>query len=153
MRLVDHIQDRRSIRSSRSSEATTEDIEAALACIPADDRDTWLRTAMSIKSEIGDSGFGLWNKWSQSSGNYNVRSARSVWKSITANGGITIATLFHEAQQHGFKRSNRDSIAPPRTVKSVQPSTQQAQHETLSQVATELWRACKSLSGIAVEYL
>ena len=73
-------------------------IREALHCIPADDRDTWLRMGMAVKSELADEGFALWDEWSQSASNYNERDARDVWKSIKPGGGITIGTLFHEAQ-------------------------------------------------------
>jgi putative DNA primase/helicase len=57
-------------------------IREALGFIPADDRDTWVKMGMAIKSEVGDAGFDLWDGWSQQADTYNSRDARDVWKSI-----------------------------------------------------------------------
>ena len=78
-------------------------IREALSYISADDRDTWLRVGMAVKSEIDDGGFDLWDEWSQKGDSYNAKDARTVWKSITPNGGVTIATLYHEAKAHGWR--------------------------------------------------
>ena len=61
-------------------------IREALNFIPADDRDLWLRIGMAIKSELGETGFELWDAWSQQAACYNSRDARDVWKSIRADG-------------------------------------------------------------------
>jgi len=75
----------------------------ALSFIPADDRDTWLKMAMALKSELGDQGFDLWDTWSKQSDRYNERDARDVWRSCKANGGVTAGTLFHEAKARGWR--------------------------------------------------
>ena len=66
-----------------------EDIERirdALHSIPASDRDMWLRMGMGIKAELGEGGFDMWDQWSQQDESYDPAAARSVWKSIKANG-------------------------------------------------------------------
>ena len=80
----------------------TDRIESALAFIPANDRGTWLNMAMAIKTEMGDSGFSIWDDWSQSASNYNAQAARAVWKSCKGT-GVTLGTLFHEAKQSGWR--------------------------------------------------
>ena len=50
---------------------------------------------MAVKSELGDSGFDLWDRWSSYEDSYNEASAKAVWKSISPTGAITIGTLFH----------------------------------------------------------
>ena len=80
------------------------EIESALAHIPADERDVWVSMAMAIKSHEGDAGFDVWDQWSQTAHNYNAKAARAVWKSCRG-AGITIATLFKEAQSCGWKRT------------------------------------------------
>ncbi|MBD1399435.1 DUF3987 domain-containing protein [Pelovirga terrestris] len=77
-------------------------IQAALAVIPSDDRDTWLQIGMAINSELGEEGFHLWDSWSRSASSYNENDARASWKSFTPGGGINISTLFHYAQQNGW---------------------------------------------------
>src|SRR6188768_1815057 len=83
-------------------------IRGALNFIPADERDLWLRIGMAIKSELGESGFDLWDSWSQQASSYNSRDARDVWKSIRADGPITIGTLFHEAKARGWRDAGLD---------------------------------------------
>ena len=77
-------------------------IETALGYIPADDRDLWLRIGMAIKSALGEAGFALWDDWSRSSERYREADARTVWRSIDADGGVTIGTLFFEAAKYGY---------------------------------------------------
>ena len=79
-----------------------ERIEAALTFIPPDDRETWVRLGMSVKSELGEPGREIWDQWSQTAESYNAADALAVWRSIKPAGGITIATLFHEAKAHGW---------------------------------------------------
>ncbi len=77
-------------------------IREAVNFVPPDDRDTWLRMGMAIKSEVGDSGFEVWDAWSQQADAYDSHDARDVWKSIRANGKVTAGTLFHEAKAGGW---------------------------------------------------
>jgi putative DNA primase/helicase len=79
-----------------------ENVRAALSYVPPSDRDTWVRVGMAIKDEFGDDGFELWDSWSQADESYRSSDARSVWRSIHPGGGITVATLFHEAKQRGW---------------------------------------------------
>ena len=58
---------------------------------------------MAVKHETGDSGFGIWNSWSQGSDAYNAGDARDVWKSIKADGGVSGGTLFREAKANGWR--------------------------------------------------
>lgn len=78
-------------------------VPAALSYIPAHDRDVWVRMAMAIKSELGETGYVIWEQWSQSADNFNAKAAKAVWKGIKAGGKVTIASLFHEAMQRGYK--------------------------------------------------
>jgi putative DNA primase/helicase len=78
-------------------------IREALQFIDASDRETWLRMGMAIKSELNGEGFDLWDAWSQQADSYNAKDARDVWKSIRADGGVTIGTLFYEARANGWR--------------------------------------------------
>ncbi|NKN34102.1 DUF927 domain-containing protein [Marichromatium bheemlicum] len=91
--------------------ADVERIRDALGAIPPDDRDDWVKAAMAIKDEIGDAGRVLWDAWSQGAENYDARDAVDVWRSVSPGGGITIATLFDLAKQHGWSPS-RDYQEP-----------------------------------------
>jgi putative DNA primase/helicase len=80
-----------------------ERIQNALYFIPADERDAWLKMGMAIKSELDDSGFDLWDDWSQNAPSYKQSDAKDVWRSIKPNGGVTIGTLFHDAKAGGWR--------------------------------------------------
>lgn len=92
-------------------ELNQQDIADALQWISPDDRETWYRMAMAVKSELGEAGFDIWDQWSQSSGEYKQRDARHVWKSCKAHGKVTIGTLLYEAQQNGFKLATGERMS------------------------------------------
>lgn len=78
-------------------------IQSALSFIPADDRETWVSMAMALRSEHDDEeAFDVWDRWSQSAGNYNASAARSVWRSCRGR-GITLGSLFHAAKGYGWR--------------------------------------------------
>lgn len=77
-------------------------IREALQFIDPSVRDKWVSMGMAIKSEVGDTGFDIWDSWSQQAESFNSRDARDVWKSIRAGGKVTIGTLFHEAKANGW---------------------------------------------------
>src|ERR1700704_1609943 len=78
-------------------------IRAALAYVPAHDRETWLRMAMAVKAELGDDGFDVWSGWSSQDESYTPSDAKRVWKSVSPNGKVGIGTLFYEAKQRGYQ--------------------------------------------------
>ncbi|MBK1723219.1 DUF927 domain-containing protein [Thiocystis violacea] len=90
-----------------------ERIREALSFVPSEDRDTWLKMGMAIKSEIGASGFDIWDDWSQGSDAYNAADARDVWKSIDASGKVRIGSLFHEAKANGWRDIDRPTPPTP----------------------------------------
>lgn len=89
-------------KNNNNNFITIEVAEQALQHIRPDDRDTWVTMAMAIKSEFGEAGFDLWDRWSQGADSYRERDARDVWKSIKPGGKVTIGTLIHAAQAAGF---------------------------------------------------
>lgn len=91
------------------------ELERALRFIPADDRQTWVNMAMCVKSALGDSGFAIWDAWSQTSESYNKSSARVVWRSVKAGGKMGVGTLFYLAQQWGYSPRSK-----PRTQQTRQ---------------------------------
>ena len=48
-------------------------IESAISYIPAIDRELWVEIGMAVKSELGDSGFDLWDRWSSQADSYNEK--------------------------------------------------------------------------------
>jgi len=66
-------------------------------------RDEWVKHLMAIKSEFGEAGKETAQAWSATASSYKHKDFIATWKSIKANGGVTIASLIHEAKQNGFK--------------------------------------------------
>ncbi|MGH8507999.1 MAG: PriCT-2 domain-containing protein [Gammaproteobacteria bacterium] len=129
-------------------------VQAALFCVSAGDRDTWLRMAMAVKSELGDGGFDLWDEWSQTADNYDPKTARATWRSITPNGDVTIGTLYHEAQQHGFRFNGETRPQPPTAEeiaerdrrKQENEGVRQRGHEDAAKKAVAILALCRELS-------
>lgn len=95
-------------------------MQAALAFIPADHRETWVQMAMAVKAEHGDAGFDMWDDWSQTAANYNAQAARAVWKSCKGSGGVTAGTLFHEARAYGWRDDDKHSKPTPAQLEARQ---------------------------------
>ena len=78
-------------------------LETMLDYIDADtDRTEWVKTLMAIKCEFGDDAKAIAREWSATASNFNAGAFNATWKSIKANGGVTIASLIHQAKQNGF---------------------------------------------------
>ena len=87
------------------TEPDLERIAAALAVIPADERETWFRVGMALRDEFAgdEEGFALWDEWSQTSGKYDDDDQRRVWESFSRDRvgqRVTIATVFALAKKH-----------------------------------------------------
>lgn len=79
----------------------------ALSYIDAADRDTWVRMAMAVKTELGEHGFDAWDAWGQTADSYSATDSRTVWRSIRPDGKVGIGSLFHEAKQCGWQDDGR----------------------------------------------
>jgi putative DNA primase/helicase len=90
----------------------SERVAGALAFIKdADDRETWIRVGMAIKSELGKDGYDLWLDWSRKAANFDENAARVAWESFR-QGKITIGTLFYLAKQSGWQPGKYQKLAP-----------------------------------------
>ncbi|MDD4887587.1 MAG: DUF927 domain-containing protein, partial [Thiomonas sp.] len=117
-----------------------DEIRAALACIPPDlPREEWARIAMALKSELGAAGFDLFNAWSVPGDTYDAKAVRDTWRSIKAGGRVTVGTLLHTAQQHGFKRS--EPAAPPSPEARKAQAAERAARDQQEQAAREAAQA------------
>ncbi len=121
------------MNKSSMGQANQDDIWSALNVIPADDRGTWIKIGMAIKSELGADGFSLWDEWSQSACNYTERAARDVWRSFK-DGSIKIASLFHIANQNGWNALKSPQKPKPKPRAAPTPLKQ-----STSIYARELW--------------
>src|SRR4051794_41007386 len=97
-----------------------ERVREALAHVPANDRELWLRMGMAVKSALGEDGYDVWDEWSQRDDSYSERDAHAVWRSISTNGKVTSGTLFHEAMSHGY--------LPGSNVRSTDVDPERAAH-------------------------
>ncbi|ADE87946.1 DNA primase [Escherichia phage vB_EcoM_ECO1230-10] len=144
---------------------TEQEIAEALSYIDAGcDRETWVRMAMAVKSELGDGGFTVWNDWSRQSDKYNSKDARDTWKSVKRHGGIGIGTLIGEAQLFGF--SLNDNERTPISAEEIQArkqrreeeerKEQQLRAERMAQAAEQarnIWESATELEGDEHPYL
>lgn len=58
---------------------------------------------MSLKAELGEAGWSLWDAWSRQSDKYRPSDARTVWRSIKPDGGIGPGTMYALAKQYGWQ--------------------------------------------------
>lgn len=88
--------------AAMTAPASLEKIQSALNFVCPDDRETWVRVGMAIKSETAEEGEWLWHDWSKGASSYHEADAKAVWRSIKAGGKIGIGTLFHLAKENGW---------------------------------------------------
>ena len=102
----------------------TERIEAALAYIPADDRNVWVMAAMGVKQELGEEGFDIWDRWSQQAKSYSASAAQSVWKSCRG-GSVSIGSVFHEAKANGWRDDDKHARPSREQLQARQDAMQE----------------------------
>lgn len=123
----------------------------ALGYVQPDDRDTWVKVAMALKSEFGDEAFALWSDWSRTTKGFNEADARDVWKSVKV-GKIRLATLFHLAKAGGFdprahkakpldpaERARREAESAAREAAEQEAAA--ARHAAAAELAGRIWSA------------
>ena len=97
---------------------TERHVADALRYISSDDRDTWVRIAMAVKSDLGDRGLDMWLSWSQQSEKYRESSALSTWRGVKMSGNgtgrIGLGTLFSIAQANGWRQGEAPPPIPKR---------------------------------------
>lgn len=138
-------------------ESDLERARAALSHISPENHGVWVRQAMAIKSGFGEDGFDMWDQWSSLSEKYRAINTRNVWKSVVADKGITIASLFYDAKQAGwrddtsYKKPSATEIKRRRKQRAerdaIAADQEQASQEAAALKAQALWAAalpCKS---------
>ena len=92
----------------------------ALAFIPSDDRDKWLKVGMAIHLASGgsDDAFGTWDDWSRGSKKYDAQRAAYEWKTFRHDHGdpVTIGSIFHLAKQNGWRGQTNDASLPEENI-------------------------------------
>lgn len=139
------------ISSSLGDSTSLERVRSALNHLSPESRAVWVRQAMTIKSGFGDDGFEIWDQWSSLSESYRAIDARDVWKSVKAGKGITIASLFYDAKQAGwkddtaYKKPSAAEVEKRRRARAERDALAAAQElaaqEAAASKAQELWAA------------
>jgi len=131
-------------------EYTLKHLEAAINYIDCDDRLTWVKTALALKTSFGDDAFPIWDDWSAKSTKYNEKVARLVWRSGKA-GKLTAGSVFKQAKDRGWTPDSEyvetDEIRRERDARNARRAAQleaeQAElalyHELVADHSAELW--------------
>jgi Bifunctional DNA primase/polymerase, N-terminal/Primase C terminal 2 (PriCT-2) len=88
--------------------ANEAELQEALACIPANDRDTWLHIGAALHSlpdDWGDRRREIWDEWSIKSHKFDADDQNKTWESFRRDhpDPITIRTVNSEARKYGWK--------------------------------------------------
>jgi len=87
-------------------------LDDALAVIPADDRDVWIRIGLAVRQELGnETGYPIWREWSKKSIKFDGDEAERTWGSFkdSASGtSVTLGTVFYLAKENGWVDTQRD---------------------------------------------
>lgn len=139
-----------------------EKIESALRHIPSDDRETWLRVGMALKSELGHAGFDIFDTWSRTADSYRERDVLAVWKSFSA-GKIGIGTLFYLARANGWRPDRHDHAPDPgelerrrqaaATARALSDDAETKRHNRAAEKACRMWESAVPVDGDAHPYL
>lgn len=95
-------------------------------------RDEWAQIGMAIKNEFGDSGWDLFDRWSQGGESYNRKDCQSTWKSVKAYGkgkSVTINTVFDLAIDAGYTRENKQLSADEQAKRDAEYAARKARRE------------------------
>src|SRR4030095_4473692 len=73
----------------------------------SDVRGVWINVGMGIKDDLGEAGYSLWLEWSQTCPDkFDASDTRHKWNSYKG-AGITIATVFGRARDHGWREQRK----------------------------------------------
>lgn len=108
---------------------------------------------MCVKDGLGEDGFDVWDAWGAQGDSHSPSAAKSVWKSIKADGKRTVATLFYDAKQAGWKDATtykkptkaeidaRNAAKAERQAKAA--AEEAAAHDVAAARAQSIWDAAK----------
>lgn len=138
--------------------ASLEKVQSALNFVCPDDRETWVRVGMAIKSELAEEGEWIWHDWSKGAFSYHEADAKAVWRSIKAGGKIGIGTLFHLAKENGWswtrpeRRLSAADIAAMREASRLKAEAVAAEKAAQQAKASELASAIRNAAEPATEH-
>lgn len=139
--------------ATMTAPASLEKIQSALNFVCPDDRETWVRVGMAIKSETAEEGEWLWHDWSKGASSYHEADAKAVWRSIKSGGKIGIGTLFHLAKENGWswtrpeRRLSAADIAAMREASRLKAEAAAAEKAAdqakAAELATAIWNGAE----------
>lgn len=90
-------------------QCTLDEVADALDCLDAGcSRDDWAKLGMAVKSEFGEGGKDVFQRWSEGSDKYDKSNFNVSWKSFKQSGGVTIASMFKQALVAGYKPCKKE---------------------------------------------
>ena len=120
--------------SNASKDKQQERYQKALTYIDPDlPYDQWIQVGMSLYKEFGDSGFALWDRWSQKGNKYQYNQPNQMeahWKSF-CNTKIDGGALVNLAKEKGF---HPKEIKEDKKVVYPNPTTEEVTNEPLEVV-------------------
>ena len=137
---------------------TYDEIRTALSYIPTPSSYAdWYPMAFAIKDALGENGKDLWHDWSRQGDNYDARVADATWKSARPKaGGITVATLFKQARDNGYRPDKPEVELTPEqseqraletaTKNQIFAASDQVHHQAAAKLAHTIWRNSKALT-------
>ena len=138
---------------------TYDEIRTALSYIPTPSSYAdWYPMAYAIKDALGENGKDLWHDWSRQGDNYKASVAEATWKSAKSKaGGITVATLFKQARDNGY-RPEKPYVAPSpeqrariarerATQDEIWAAYNHVRHQSAARLAHAIWRNAKALTA------
>ena len=81
-------------------EHQVDELRAALKWIDSDERDNWVKIGFALRC-LGQTGFDLWDEWSQPSKKYDPRDQVKKWHTFNAQ-NISYTTIFYLAEAAGW---------------------------------------------------
>lgn len=94
-----------------------------LACIPADDYDTWLTVGMALKHE--GYGWEVWDEWSRGSSKYAEGVCERKWRSFNENNAgqpATGGTIDHLARLNGWSDDYGEELVLGQVIRDMEPT-------------------------------
>lgn len=125
-----------------------EKIQSALNYVSPDDRETWLRVGMAIKSETAEEGEWLWHDWSKGASSYHEADAKAVWRSIKAGGKVGIGTLFHLAKENGWSWTRPERRLSPSDIAAMREASRLKAEAAAAEKAADQAKAAELAAAI-----
>ena len=132
--------------NSEYENISIESIENALSFIEPNDREVWLRVGASLKDELGDNGFNIFNKWSSRATNYNEKDVSYTYEKSLKAGRVKIGSLFFEAIKNGYV-SNEKRVVLSEEEKLIRINQNKERVEKLKELQIKKATEAKSKSN------